>query len=149
MKQTLVSLLFSVWYVYMIIFCNVWLCTFDPSCFPSTGSTALKTEGSPFGVLGFGLPTPMEASLLYLVAMQWVWWCLLVPLVAVSDITGPGRPVKVRTREFGILVSIAFPKSNAAVSMCCVLLFVWENVEAQTDSAFSSTHAQNSSIRNE
>ena len=38
----------------------------------------------------------------------------------------PWVAVKVRTREFGILVSIAFPKSNAAVSMCCVLLFVWK-----------------------
>lgn len=72
-------LLFSVWYVYMIIVCNVWFCTFNLSCFPSTGSTALKTEGVPLAFLdldcrpwwGRVCPTWWPCS-----GCGGVYWCL-------------------------------------------------------------------------
>lgn len=118
-------LLFSVWYVYMIIVCNVWFCTFNPSCFPLPVVQLWKPKESLWrSWIWIADPDGGESALPGGHAVGVV--------VSIGAFGGSvryhwpgGGQWRCAPENLDELASIAFPKSNAAVSMCCVLLFMF------------------------
>lgn len=93
--------------------------------FPPTGSTALKTEGVPLAFLDldcrprWGRVSPTWWPCSGCGGVYWcLWWQCQISLAL-------GASEGVHQRIWNIGVHIAFPQSNAAVSMCCVLLFMF------------------------